>query len=336
MKKGEAEMKLAQRPLGRTGRNIPCIGLGCVTFGREINEEASFRILDYAVEKGITFLDTAEAYGGGQARAYRKSKLGVEDVREVSGEMSSSERILGRWLRARDCRNAVAICTKVSTGGRPENIARALAGSLERLGIDRVDAYKLHSPDPNTPIDETLGALDAEVRGGRIDAIGSSNYSAALMREALAVSAERRYARFEITQPSYSLAEREAEAELFSLCRAEQIAVTSYSPLAAGFLSGKYTRDRDRFPEGSRFHVIPGHADVYFSERNFRVTERLREKAAELGLPMVRLAMAWVMTHPDVTAVLVGARTEAHIDNALAAYELRLDPGLRAEMSAWE
>jgi aryl-alcohol dehydrogenase-like predicted oxidoreductase len=328
-------MRLEQRPLGRTGRTIPCIGLGCVTFGREIDEEASFRVLDYATEKGITFLDTAEAYGGGQARAYRKSKLGVEDVREVSGEMSSSERILGRWLRARDCRNAVMICTKVSTGGRPENIARALAGSLDRLGLDRVDVYKMHSPDPNTPIDETLGALDAEVRAGRIDAIGSSNYSAAQMREALSVSAARGYARFEITQPSYSLAEREAEAELFSLCRAEQIAVTTYSPLAAGFLSGKYTPDRDRFPEGSRFHVIPGHADIYFSERNFRVMELLRKKAAELGLPMVRLAVAWAMTHPDVTAVLVGARTQAHIENALAAYDLRLGDRLRAEMGKW-
>src|SRR5262245_11761672 len=127
---------LEQRPLGRTGRVIPVVGLGCVTFGREIDEEASFRILDYAVEKGITFLDTAEAYGGGQARAYRRSTLGVDDVREVSGEMSSSERILGRWLRARGCRNAVTICTKVSTGGNPDNVRRALGGSLERLGLD--------------------------------------------------------------------------------------------------------------------------------------------------------------------------------------------------------
>jgi aryl-alcohol dehydrogenase-like predicted oxidoreductase len=329
-------MRLEQRPLGRTGRTIPCIGLGCVTFGREIDEEASFRILDYAVEQGITFLDTAEVYGGGQARSYRKNYLGVEDVREVSGEMSSSERILGRWLRARNCRDAVTICTKVSTGGGPENIARALGASLERLGLDRVDVYKMHSPDPNTPIEETLGALDSEVKAGRIGAIGSSNYSAAQMREALSASAGRGYARFEITQPSYSLADRDAEKELFSVCRSEQIAVTSYSPLGAGFLAGKYTPDRNQFPKGSRFDVIPGHADVYFSDRNFRVVERLRDKAAQLGLPMVRLAMAWAMTNPDVTAVLIGARTQSHIDNALAAHDLHLDPGLRAEMSAWE
>lgn len=327
---------LEQRPLGRTGRTIPAIGLGCVTFGREIDEDASFRILDYAVERGITFLDTAEAYGGGQARAYRRSVLGIDDVREVSGEMSSSERILGRWLRARGSRGAVTICTKVSTGGRPENIGRALAGSLERLGLDAVDVYKMHSPDPKTPIDETLAALDAEVRAGRIGAIGCSNYSAAELRQALEASRARGYTRFEITQPSYSLAAREAEAELFPLCRAEQIAVTAYSPIAAGFLAGKYTPDRTRLPEGTRFHIVPGHVDVFFSERNFRVVERLRAKAAQLDLPMVRLALAWAMTHPDVTAVLIGARATDHIDNALAARDMRLDPDLRAEMSAWD
>jgi len=326
---------LVQKALGRTGRTISGIGLGCVTFGREIDEESSLRILDYAVEQGITFLDTAEAYGGGQSRAYRKSTLGVDDVREVSGEMSSSERIIGRWLRERGARSAVTLCTKVSTGGKPENVPRALAGSLERLGVDCVDVYKMHSPDPATPIDETLDALNAEVKAGRIRAIGASNYSGAQLEEALTWSAARGYARFEITQPSYSLAAPRAEVDLFPVCRREQIAVTPYSPLAAGFLAGKYTPDRGQFPKGTRFDIVPAHADVYFSDRNFRIVEMLRKKAAELGLPMVRLAMAWAMTHPDVTAVLIGARTEGHIDNAIASLEMRLDPALRAEMSAW-
>ena len=109
-----------------------------------------------------------------------------------------------------------------------------------------------------------------------------------------------------------------------------------YSPLAAGFLTGKYTPDRSQFPKGARFDLSPGHADIYFNDHNFRVVEHLRKKAEEMGLPMVRLAMAWAMTHPDVTATLIGARTTAHIDNALLAAEMGLAPELRKTMSSWE
>ena len=325
---------MEQRPLGRTGRTVSAVGLGCVTFGREIDEDTSCRILDYAVEAGIALLDTAEGYGGGNAREYRRQRLRVDDTREVSGEMNSSERILGRWLQSRGCRDRVVICTKVGTGNSPENIHRALAASLDRLNTGFVDIYMLHKSDPEIPIDETLGALTEEVEAGRVRAVGCSNFSGVQLREALGASAAG--ARFEAVQPPYSLAAPEAEDDLFPICRQEQIAVTSYSPLAAGFLSGKYTPDRSGFPGGSRFDIIPGHADIYFSERNFRIVERLREKSEELGLPMVRLAMAWAMAHPDVTSVLVGARTTAHIDNALAASEMRLDSDLRAEMSSWD
>jgi 1-deoxyxylulose-5-phosphate synthase len=327
---------MERRALGTTGRTISAIGLGCATFGREIDEEASFRILDHAVDNGITFLDTAEAYGGGQARLYRKTKLGLDDVREVTGVMSSSERIIGRWLRARKCRDAITLCSKVSTGGSAENIPRALSGSLERLGTGSIDIYMMHSPDPKIPIDETLDALNKELESGRACVIGCSNYSSTQLQEALECSAAKGYRRFEIAQPAYSLAAPGAEKELFPLCRRQQIAVAAYSPLAAGFLTGKYTPDRSRFPKGSRFDVMPGHADIYFSERNFRLVARLRQKAHELGVPMARLAMAWAMSHPAVTAVLVGARTTGHVDNALEALKIGLGPELRAEMSAWD
>ena len=326
---------MEQRPLGRSDLIVSAIGLGCVTFGREIDEDISYRVLDYAVEKGITWFDTAEGYGGGNARTYRRQRLGIDDVREVSGEMGSSECILGRWMQSRGCRNQVTICTKVSTGNSPENIDRALAASLDRLDTDYVDIYKLHKPDPEVPIDESLAALTEQVKVGRIHVIGCSNFSGAQLREALDTSATSGYVRFEVTQPPYSLAAPEAQEDLFPICRQEQIAVTTYSPLAAGFLSGKYTSDRSKFPKGSRFHIKPGHADLYFSERNFRVVELLREKSREVGLPMVRLAMAWAMTHPDVTSVLVGARNLDHIGNALAAFEMKLDLTLRAEMSSW-
>ena len=326
---------MEQKPLGRTGRTISAIGLGCVTFGREIDEDSSYRVLDHAMESGITFLDTAEGYGGGQSREGRKRLLGVDDVREKTLEMSSSELIVGRWLRSRGCRDQITVGTKVSSGGGADNIPRALSASLERLGTDHVDIYKMHSPDTETPIAETLAALSAEVEAGRVSVIGGSNYSAPQLREALNASATGGHARFEVAEPPYNIVQREAEDELFPICQGEGIAVTSFSPLAAGFLTGKYTPDRSRVPAGTRFDVAPGHIDLYFSERNFKVVDMLRDRAAALGLPMARLAMAWAMKHPAVTSVLVGARTPAHVDNALAAFEMRLDPDLRAEMSGW-
>lgn len=325
-----------QKPLGRTGKTISGIGLGCVTFGREIDEEQSYRIMDYAVERGITFFDSAEGYGGGNARSGRLA-AGTDDVRETTGEMSSSERIIGTWMRSNGARGQVTICTKVGSGGSPENIKLKLAASLDRLQTDRTDVYKMHSPDEGVPIAETLGALDAEVRAGRIGCIGGSNYDGAQMRESLDASAAHGYARFEITQPIYNLAHPEHEADLFPICQEEEVAVTPYSPLGAGFLAGKYRRgDRTAIPPRTRFDTVPGHIDVYFSDRGFNVVDALRVKSEEVGTPMVKLAMAWAMTHPAVTAVLVGAREMRHIDNAIEAYEMGLDPELRAEMSAWE
>ena len=304
---------MEQKPLGRTGLTISAVGLGCVTFGREIDQDTAFRIMDYAVEKGITFFDTAEGYG----------------------EDGASERTIGNWIRLRNARDEITLCTKVGSGGTPENIRRALARSFERLGIDHVDVYKMHHPDETTPVPETLAALTEEVEAGRIGAIGGSNYSAAQLREVLEASKGGGYPRFEIVQPPYNLVQTEGEDELFPLCREEEIAVSSYSPLGAGFLAGKYTPDRSGAPPGTRFDVIPGHMDIYFSEANFRTVERLREKADALGVPMVRLAMGFVMANPDVTSVLVGARSTAHIDNALSAYNEGLDAALRAEMRSW-
>ena len=318
-----------------SGRTISAIGLGCVTFGREIDEETSRRVMDYALEKGITFFDTAEGYGGGQSRQGRRDGLGVDDEREVTDEVSSSERIVGDWMRDRGCRDAVTLCTKVGSGASAENIAKALGASLDRLGTDHVDIYKIHSPDASVPIAETLDALTREVKAGRATVIGGSNYSYDQLKEALDTSESKGYERFNIMQPPYNLAAPDVETDLLPLCREHQVAVTPYSPLAAGFLAGKYTPDRSQFPHGTRFHISPGHADIYFNDRNFRVVEKLREKSDEMGVPMVKLAMGWAMTNPDVTAVIVGARGASHIDNALEAYADGLDPDFRAEMSAW-
>ena len=326
---------MEHRKLGRTDTSLSFIGLGCVTFGREIDEDASAAILDYAVERGIDWLDTAEAYGGGNARTYRRDVLKVDDVRETSDIMGSSEIIIGKWMKSRGCRDDVVICSKVSSGNSPENVARALQVSLERLQVDCVDIYELHSPDETVPIAESLAVLDEAVTAGTIKTVGCSNFNAAQLQEALDASARHGYARFEVVQPPYNLADPGAQDELFPLCRREEVAITSYSPLAAGFLAGKYTPDRNAFPKGSRFDVIPGHADIYFNDRNFRNVERLRALADTRGLPMVRMAMAWAMGHPDITSVIVGARHTGHLDNAFDALDLTADTELRDELSRW-
>ncbi len=328
-------IRMEYRKLGRTDTSLSFIGLGCVTFGREADEDTSFSLLDYAVERGLNWLDTAEGYGGGNARTYRRDVLKVDDVRETSDIMGSSEIIIGKWMKARGCRDDVVICSKVSSGNKPENVHRALQVSLERLQVDSVDIYELHSPDDTVPIDESLAALDEAVSAGSIKIVGCSNFNAAQLREALDAGARHGYARFEVIQPPYNLADPGAQDELFPLCRREEVGVTTYSPLAAGFLAGKYTPDRNAFPKGSRFDVIPGHADIYFNDRNFRNVERLRTLADSRGLPMVRLAMAWAMGHPDITSVIVGARHTGHLDNAFDALALRADTDLRDEMSKW-
>ncbi|MDE2717478.1 MAG: aldo/keto reductase [Chloroflexota bacterium] len=322
------------RKLGRSDVTVTPLGLGTGNWGREIDEDASWRVMDYAVEHGITFFDSGEVYGGGQSHAGRKRMYGTDDVRETTTEMSSSERIIGSWMRARGCRDEITLCTKVGTGNDPENIGVALAGSLDRLGVDNVDMYKLHNPD-DTPIAETLAAMTEEVAAGRTRAIGCSNFSAEQLSEALDASAANGLSRFDVIQPPYSLALPDADEDIFPICEREQIAVTSYSPLGAGFLTGKYTPDRSQFPKGSRYHIVPAHADIYFSDRNFQVIGLLREQAERSGTSMVRLALAWAMRHPTVTSILVGARNSEQVDNALAALDIALDDDLWTTMRNW-
>ena len=322
-------------PVGGSGVSVSAVGLGGGNWGREVDEETSWRVMDYAVERGVTFFDTGDLYGGGQSFETRKRLYGTDDQRETTLEMFSSEKIIGRWMASRGCRDEVTLCTKVGSGGSAENIAGSLARSLDHFQTDRVDIYKLHRHYDDTPVDETLGALADEVSAGRARTIGAANHTAAQVEEALAASERHGWPRFEVLQLPYSLAGPDIEDDLLPLARREGAAVTAYSPLAAGFLTGKYDRDPDKWPRNSRYHIMPGHADQYFSDRNFRILDLLKEKEAELGIPSIQLAMAWAITHPDVTAVLIGARTAEHIDNAVAALERGMDPDLRQEMASW-
>ena len=312
---------MRQARLGRSETRMSAIGMGCATLGREIDEQMSCRILDYAVELGIIFFDTAESYGGGNARAYRRGHLGADDVREVSGEMHSSERILGRWIASRGCRDAVTICTKVDGGNAPENITRAARDCSQRLGVDQIDVFMLHAPDEQVPIDESLDALHAEVTAGRVGVIGCSNFSGEQLREALDASRRLDLARFEVIESIYNMAHREVETDIFPVCTEQDMSFIAYSPLGAGFLTGKYTPDRGNLPTGTRFDVIPGHCDVYFSDEGFRTVDQLRKESERLGLSMAYLAGAWVTRNQHVDCTLFGARTCEHLDNAIAAWK---------------
>jgi aryl-alcohol dehydrogenase-like predicted oxidoreductase len=310
------------------------IGLGCTTFGREIPEETAFALMDYAVDHGITLFDTAEAYGGGQARETRKRLLGVDDTREVSHEMHSSEKIIGRWLKARGGRDRITLVTKTSRNFQVAQVRASLEASLQRLQTDRVEQYLYHSFDPATPVDEANRAMDSVIKAGLTQSGGCSNYNATQLQAALDDSRRAGLNRFETVQLGYSLV-KDPE-EVFKVVAREGLSFQAFSPLAAGFLSGKYTPDRTTIPKGTRFDVSPAHADLYFSDRNFKRVARLHELGARVGVPPLQLAMAWVFQNPLVTTVLVGARTEAHLANALAAEQLAFAPAWLQEIKSWD
>jgi aryl-alcohol dehydrogenase-like predicted oxidoreductase len=298
------------------------MGLGTVNIGRRLDEAASYRLMDYALERGITFFDTAEEYSAGL-----------------------SERIIGNWLRRTGCRRLITLCTKVLGGSG--NIRAALEASLDRLGTDYVDIYLMHEFVTSPPLDEILAALTEEARAGRVRTIGCSNYTLAQLEQALQLSRSRDYHRFEVLQPEYNLVMApvgvdsmfpvglsELEDQLFPLAERERMAVTTYSPLGAGFLTGKYTRERPLLP-GARFDKMTPSATHFLTERNFKILGLLQSRAQTLGIPIVPLALAWTMTHPSVTSVIIGPWTTEQIDDAIAASEIGLNPELRAEMSAW-
>jgi len=290
-------MPLRYQPLGRTDLCVGSIGLGCVTFGREIDASASFAVLDRAVDRGINLLDTAAVYGEG-----------------------ASEEVIGRWLRHRGARTRVVLGTKVSGRLTRDRINRSVEASLRRLGTDRIDLLQAHDWDHQTPLEETLAALDDLVRRGVVRFCGSSNWGPGQLGQALSLAAQNDWHRLESVQPIYNLVDRRAEHGLLDFCAEHGLGVITYSPLGAGFLTGKYRRGGP-VPQGTRFDIKPAHQNIYFTDRGFRVMEVLRGLAREAGLPMARLALAWVLNRPGVTSVLIGARHPRHVDQAFEAME---------------
>jgi aryl-alcohol dehydrogenase-like predicted oxidoreductase len=293
--------------LGRTDLKVSSIGMGCVTFGREIDEQTSFAVMDRALEHGMTLVDTAEVYAGGR-----------------------SEEIIGRWLQARKTRDRIVLATKVAGALTREHILAAAEASLRRLQVDTIDLYQLHRWDPEVPLEETLAALDELVKSGKVRYIGVSNHAAWQLCKELWKQDVNALARMESVQESYSLVARQIEREMMPLCADQQVGVIGFSALGAGFLTGKY-RQGQPIPPDTRFDTVPGHHEPYFTESGFRVMEWLRAKAAELGQPMARLALAWVFGRPGIASMLIGARSPAHVDQAIDAAAMDMSDELRAE-----
>jgi aryl-alcohol dehydrogenase-like predicted oxidoreductase len=315
-----------RRPLGRTGLEVSRIVLGCGNFGGigsapelfgqgESRDEA-FALMDHAWAAGINVFDTAASYGGGRSESW-----------------------VGEWRGERGA--PVVLSTKVywSVTGDPsdrglsrERILREVEGSLARLGTDRVDMYLTHEPDEETPIAETLGALDQLVQAGKVGAIGGSNLDRAGLEEALEASDRVGLARFAWVQNEYSLLRRRAEADVLPVCEREGIGFTPFSPLAGGWLTGKYRRG-EAYPSGSRMTQRPDPYADLVNDATFDGLEAFAAEASARGVEPATLAIAWVLGQPQVTAVVVGPRHPAQLESALAAAELELSQEERADLA---
>ena len=309
--------------MSRASPNLPQIALGCgnfggvgsapAFFGQGTSEETAFAIMDSAWERGLRWFDTADAYGGGR-----------------------SESFIGRWQAARGA-EGLLVTTKVfhSTVGdpgdrglAPDRIRRQLEGSLTRLGMERIDFYLAHEPDPDTPLEATIRAFEELAGEGLIAAWGLSNYDEAGLREALD------HGRPALVQNAYSLLDRDDEEGVLPLCAEEGIAYVPFGPLSGGWLTGKYRRGRP-YPAGSRMTQRPEPYERLVDDRIFDGLERLGQEAAGRRLDLPTLAFAWVLDHPAVTAAVCGPGRPEHLDPVLAALDVKLSPEERLRIGSF-
>ena len=309
------------RRLGTTGLNVSRLTLGCGNFGgigsapafygMGETEAQAFELMDRAIDLGINAFDTADAYGGGRSETY-----------------------IGRWLKAKGARvrDHLVLGSKVfnPVGPGPNHrglsrvdILRQIDASLARLQTDRLDLYLTHEPDPETPIAETMEALDSLVRAGKVLYVGASNIEAWRLSGALGISAARGLSRFEWVQNSYSLLDRAVEREMFPLCQDARVGFMAFSPLAGGWLTGKYQRAGD-YPAGSRMTLRPEPYRHLERETVFRRLAALQDAARLRGADIAALALAWVLANPRVDSAVIGPRRPEHLDTAAAALGITL------------
>jgi aryl-alcohol dehydrogenase-like predicted oxidoreductase len=290
--------------------NFGGIGSAPEFFGQGIDDETAFGIMDTAWANGLHWFDTADAYGGG-----------------------TSERLIGTW-RAERMPDGLVLTTKVfhSTRGEagdvglaPDRIRRQLEGSLERLGVEQIDLYLAHEPDDAVPLGETVTAFEELRSEGLIGAWGLSNYDAAALRQALEIAQPA------TVQNSFSLLDRRDERDVIPLCAEHGIAYVPFSPLAGGWLTGKYSRGQ-AFPDGSRMTQRPGPYEHLRTDAVFDGLDRLAEKAQELGVDMATLAFAWVLAHPGVSGAVCGPMRPEHLAPIFAARDLALTEAAHQEI----
>ena len=299
------------RRLGRSGLMVSELCLGCMTFGRELDEEGSREIVARFIEAGGNFIDTADVYA-----------------------MGSSEEIVGRAIR--EVRDDVVLATKVrfAMGDGPndaglsrKHVISGCEASLRRLGTDYVDLYQVHAYDALTPLEETLSALTDLVRAGKVRYIGVSNFTGWQLMKALGLSELKGFERFVCLQPQYSLVERNIEREILPVCREEGLGVIPWSPLGGGFISGKYRRGEGP-PQGSRIagavESMEEHWDRRSTERNWRTLDVVGEISSETGKSYAQVSLNWLLRQAEVTAPIIGARRIEQLEDNLGASGWRL------------
>jgi aryl-alcohol dehydrogenase-like predicted oxidoreductase len=310
----------ARRPLGRTARTISRVALGCGSFGgvgsapeffgQGLSDGQALELMDAAWELGITHFDTADAYGGGR-----------------------SEQAIGRWIASRGIRPQLTTKTynPMRAGGdhglRPERIASQLQASLGRLGVDHVDLYLAHDFDPDVPLAESFGALDQAQAEGTVGAYGVSNFGAGQLAAALAVGAPQ------AIQNSYSLLDRGDEADVLPLCAGRGVSYLAFSPLAGGWLTGKY-RPGEPFPAGSRMSQRPEPYRGFVTSQTFDALARLQAMAGSRGMSMAGLALAWLLADERVTQIVVGPGRPEHLAPVAEALKNPLTPQERAAVES--
>jgi aryl-alcohol dehydrogenase-like predicted oxidoreductase len=300
---------MLQRDFGTTGLRVSAVGLGCNNFGMRVDREATRKVVHAALDAGITLFDTADIYG----------------------DRGDSERLLGEALGAR--RKDIVLITKFGLpmdgsgrhqGGSRRYVRQAIEASLERLNTDWIDVYYFHRPDPDTPIEETLRALDDLVRQGKVRHIGCSNFSAAQVREAQDTARAKSLTAFVTAQDQYNLLSREIEAELVGAIESEKLALLPYFPLASGMLTGKYRRGKP-LPKGTRLSN-PRYSDRFLNDENLRIVEDLRQFCATRNRTLLELAFGWLLAKPFVASVIAGASTPAQLAQNAGAIGWQLSP----------
>jgi aryl-alcohol dehydrogenase-like predicted oxidoreductase len=300
------------RKLGRSGLEVSPLAFGGNVFGWTVDEATSMRLLDRFVDEGFNFIDTADMYS-----------------RWAPGnEGGESETVIGKWLKQSGKRNNVVIATKLGMemgpgkkGLSPAYMRSAVEDSLKRLQIDCIDLYQSHIDDADTPLADTLGVYDELIKAGKVRAIGASNHSAERFEEALAVSKENGLPRYESMQPNYNLYERaDFETRLQDVCVRNEVGVISYFSLAAGFLTGKYRSEAD-LENKPRARMVK----KYLNDRGLRILDALDGVAKETASTPARVAIAWLLAQPGITAPIASATSLPQLEELFAATRLKLD-----------